>query len=65
MSTVTLVKKELRAVVKESVHEAVAQELAAFRALLIPYVSKSEQKDIERLYGKPVRSVGKTVRVEI
>ncbi|MFQ5730167.1 MAG: hypothetical protein ACE5GN_07390 [Waddliaceae bacterium] len=63
MSAIT--KEELKSVVKESVREVLAQELMKFRALLLPSVSEKEQKDIEKLYGKPSRKVAKSIEVEI
>ena len=53
MNTVTIPKKELKAVVKESVREVFAQELMKFRALLLPDVSPKGQKDSEKRYGQP------------
>jgi len=58
-------KKELKTVVKESVREVLNQELMKFRALLLPFVSQKEQKDIEKRYGKPIRQIGKTIEIEI
>ncbi|MCL4492391.1 MAG: hypothetical protein M1510_10930 [Nitrospirae bacterium] len=65
MSTSTIPKKELKAVVKESVREVLTQELMKFRALILPSVSKKEQKDIEKLYGKPSRKTAKSIEVKI
>ena len=65
MVTITIPKKELKAVVKESLQEVFVQELMKFRALLLPFVSQKEQKEIENLYGKPSRKVGKTIEIEI
>jgi hypothetical protein len=39
--------------IKESVKEVLEQEMMRLRALMLPYVSKAEQKDIERRYKKP------------
>jgi len=65
MNTVTIPKKELKAVVKESVREVFVQELMKFRALLSPEVSPKEQKDIEKRYGKPICQSVKSVEIEI
>lgn len=65
MATITIPKTELKTVVKESVREVLVQELMKFRALLLPLVSKKEQKDIERRYGKPIRRVAKSIEIEI
>lgn len=63
--TVTIPRKDLKAVVKESVREVLTQEIMKFRALLLPSVSKREQKDIERHYGKPSRKAAKTVKADL
>lgn len=63
--TITIPKKELKVVIKESVREVFNQELMKFRALLLPFVSQKEQRDIERRYKKPVRRIAKSIDVEI
>ncbi len=65
MDTITILRKELRMLVKESVREVFAQEFMKFRALLLPSVSQKEQKNIEELYGKPSRNAAKSIDVEI
>lgn len=65
MATITIPKKELKTVVKESVREVLEQELMKLRVLLSPSVSKKEQRDIEKRYGKPSRRVAKTRELEL
>lgn len=65
MTIITIPKKELKAAIKESVREVLNQELMKFRALLLPFVSQKEQRDIEKRYGKPVRQVAKSIDIEI
>ncbi len=65
MITITIPKKELRKVIKESVHEALIQELAKLRAFALPFVSQKEQKNIEEIYDKPSRKTAKTIEVEL
>lgn len=65
MATITIPKKELRAVVKESLREVFIQEIMKFRALLLPFTSQKEQKQIEKLYGRPSRKIAKTIEIEI
>jgi len=65
MAKITIDKNELKIVVKESVREVINQELMKFRALLLPYVSLKEQKNIEKLYGKPSRKVAKSIEIKI
>ncbi|MEK7564640.1 MAG: hypothetical protein AAB394_01040 [Patescibacteria group bacterium] len=61
----TITKKELKAVVRESVKEAFVQEAMTLRALFLPVVSAKEQRDIEKRYRKPSRRVAKTFEVVI
>ena len=46
MSVVTISKKELKAVVKESVKEIFEQEAMKLRAFFVPLVSSKEQKAV-------------------
>jgi hypothetical protein len=54
MDKITISKKDLKILIKESVKEVLEQEMMRLRALMLPYVSNAEQKDIERRYNKPV-----------
>lgn len=65
MTTITIPKKELKTIVKESIREIIEQESIRFRALVLPAVSPKEQKDIEKRYGKPSRKVAKSIEVKI
>ena len=65
MATITISKKELKGVIKDSVKEVLNQELMKFRALLLPFVSQKEQKDIEKHYGTPKHQVAKSIDVKI
>lgn len=65
MATITIPKKELKTVIKESVREVLAQELMKLRALAMPSVSIKEQKNIEKLYRRPHRKSAKTIEVEL
>ncbi len=48
-------EKKLKSLIKESVKEVLEAELMKVRALGLLEVSKEEQKDIEKRYGKPSR----------
>lgn len=61
MNTITIPKRELKIIIKESVREIFEQESTKFRALLMPSVSKGEQKDIEKLFNKPSRKTAKSI----
>ena len=65
MSTITIHKKELKMAIKEGVREVLNQELTRLRALILPFVSEKEQKNIEKLYGKPSRKSAKSMQVGI
>jgi hypothetical protein len=65
MNKMEISKKDLKILIKESVKEVLEQEMMRLRALMLPYVSKAEQKDIERRYKKPVRRTMKRIEIEI
>ena len=65
MSVITIPKKELKTIVKESIREILEQESMKFRALFMPLVSQKEQGDIEKRYGKPSRKIAKSTEIEI
>jgi len=65
MSEVTILKRELKAIVKESVREVLVQELMRLRAVALPFVSSKEQKNIERLYKKPSNKPAKIIEVSV
>ena len=57
--------KKLKALVKESVREAVNAEFTKLGAFLLPYVSGEEQKDIVKRCGRPSRKTATVYRVNI
>jgi len=65
MNTITIPKKELKMIIRESVREIFEQESTKFRALLMPAVSQNEQEDIEKRYGGPSRKVMKSIDANI
>ncbi len=65
MATITIHKKELKIIVKESVREILSQELMKLRALALPSVSQKEQKDIEKRYNQPTRQTAKSVKMKL
>ena len=64
MATITISRKELKDTVKEGVREVLAQELMSLRALVLPFVSENEQRDIEKRYVKPTRKAVKTRSIQ-
>ena len=65
MQQSTITSQDLRVLVKQSVHEALRDEFLKFWALLAPFVSPREQKEIERLYGVPSRKVARSSLMKI
>jgi hypothetical protein len=65
MSNIIISKKDLKILIKESVKEVLEQEMIRLRALMLPYVSEAEQKDIEKLYKRPSRRAIKKIEIEI
>jgi len=57
----TVSHAELRSIVKESVKEALEEEMIKIRLMLFPDVSGKEMLDISDRYGKPEK---KSVRRE-
>lgn len=64
-TTITIPKKELEIIIKDSIREIFEQESMKFRALFLPFVSQKEQKDIEKRYGRPSRKAAKSVKIKI
>lgn len=52
--------KKLKGFIRESIQEALKTEFMRVRALALPEVSRQEQKDIEKRYGKPSRRGGRS-----
>ncbi len=60
---ITMLENEIRILARNNVREAIEAEMSRVRALLLPLVSKKEQRNIERLYKKPSRRSVRTLRV--
>jgi len=59
----TLMKNQIKIMVEESVEEIFQREMRKMRASFLPYVSKSEQRDIEKRFGKPSRKYERSFAV--
>jgi hypothetical protein len=57
----TVSNEELKTIIKESVKEALEEEIIKMRLMFLPEVSDKEMSDITSRYGKPER---KSVRKE-
>ena len=51
----TVVKNEIKTMVEESVEEVFRREMRKLYVSFAPYVSKNEQWDIEKRFGRPSR----------
>ncbi|MBI2612427.1 hypothetical protein HYW59_01255 [Candidatus Kaiserbacteria bacterium] len=60
--TTTTLKNEIRRLAHKSVHEALEAEMARIRGMLLPLVSKKEQREIEKLYKKPSHRAERSIR---
>jgi len=65
MAMTTALKNEIVKLARESVKEALTEELMKVRSLAIPYISPAEQKNIEKLYKQPSRKSLRSVRVRV
>ena len=63
--TTQLTEKKIKNIVRESVNEALDSRLLKLGALLVPYVSKKEQREIEKLYGNPKKKVSKSYFINV
>jgi len=54
-------KKDLRKIIKDTMQD----EMMKFRSELLHFISDEEQKEIETLYKKPTRTIGKSIKVNI
>ncbi len=57
----TVSNEKLKTIIKESVKEALEEEIAKMRLMFLPDVSSKEMHDIVSRYGKPEK---KSVRKE-
>jgi hypothetical protein len=65
MNTLVISKNELKNTLRESVREVLSEEMAALRAVLVPFVSGAEQADIEKRYKTPSRKVAKSTSLSL
>lgn len=64
-TNITLTESKLRNLFRETFKEVLLIEFMKLRADLLPFVSEKEQKEIEKLYGKPTHRAGKTIKFKI
>jgi len=56
----TISEKKLKYLIRESIREVLSSEFMKFRAYVLSAVSRREQKDIEKRYGKLSRRKSKS-----
>lgn len=54
-------KKDIRKIIKDTMQD----EMMKLRAELLHFISVEEQKEIDAIYKKPTRSIGKSIKVNI
>ena len=59
--SITLDSQKLKTIIKESLKEVLTLEMMKLRADLLLNVSEKEQREVEKLYGKPKRRVAKSL----
>ena len=63
---VKVAEEKLKVIIKESINEVFEKEMMKLRALILSHISKKEQKEIERKYGKrPSFKVAKRLKIKI
>lgn len=64
MVNVTFTESKLKNLFREALKETFSLEFMKLRADLLPFVSEKEQKQIEKLYGKPNRKIERSFKVK-
>lgn len=59
-----IVREEMRDTVRETLDEEFRFRMMALMLAQVPEISEEEQKEIERLYGKPSRKVARVLTLE-
>jgi len=63
--TITILSEErLKTIIKEVVKDVIEEEFIKLRLALLPYISDEEQREIEKLYGKPDEEIARTITIE-
>ena len=61
----TMSHKELKSIVKESVKEALEEELVKVRLMFFPDASYKEMRDISSRYGKPEKKSVHSEKIDV
>jgi hypothetical protein len=61
----TVSHKELKSIVKESVKEALEEELIKVRLMFFPEASDKEMRDISSRYGKPGKKPAHAEKIDV
>lgn len=65
MTTITISKNDLKNTVRQAVENTMRKEFAKLRAASLPYVNKTEQREIEKKYKKPTRDFIKILHARV
>ncbi len=65
MQTLNASEDQLRVIIREEIANSLKKEFMKLRLLLIPNISRKEQKEIEDLYGKPSFDVAETLELDV
>jgi hypothetical protein len=60
MNLETLSENKFKKIVKDALEE----EMMKLRLLIAPHISDEEQKEIEKVYKKPSKQIGKTLLLQ-
>ncbi|MEK7673796.1 MAG: hypothetical protein AAB371_01195 [Patescibacteria group bacterium] len=62
---ITISENKLKNLIRESVSETFQNQLMKWRALLLPNVSATEQKEIEKKYSSLSHKSGKIIKAKL
>ncbi len=63
MKTTVINERKLRIIIKDAVRDVLEEELMRLRLLIVPHISKAEQKEIERSYKEPSKTVARRLTI--
>ena len=65
MQSLNATEERLRLIIREEISAALKKEFMKLRLIMIPGISREEQKEIEELYGKPSFDAAETVELDV
>ena len=64
MNLEAISENRFKKIIKDAVKDAMEDEMAKLRLLVVPHVSNEEQQEIEKTYKAPSKQVGKTLLLQ-